>query len=159
MKRFAFSLSRVLDLRRQQASVEQARLQSLLRTLNQLTVTKQALMQQLEEARINLRQAPATGHELRAFVEYERHIHARCTRTDQDSQLIQRQIREQQAKTIEADRQVKLLENLKQRKLAEWTRECDKELEELAADSHLARMLAERRDAERNTAYLDFESE
>ena len=81
------------------------------------------------------------------FVEFERHIHARCARTDQDSQIVQRQVREQQTKTMNADRQVKLLENLRKQKFTEWTRQCDKELEELAADSYLSRMMSERRGA------------
>ncbi len=148
MKRFEFSLGRVLDLRKQQASVEHARLQALLATLNQLSATKRSLTQQLEDARVSLRQSPSTGEDLRVFVEFDRHIHIRCTRTDQDSQAVQRQVREQQAKTRDADRQVKLLENLKEQKFTEWTRLCDKEMEELASDSHLARMLSERRRAQ-----------
>lgn len=147
MKRFDFSLGRVLDLRKQQASVEQARLQALLRTLQQLSATKHSLTQQLEDARTSLRQSPATGEDLRVFVEFERHINAKCARTDQDSQVVQRQVREQQAKTMHADRQVKLLENLRKQKFTEWTRQCDKELEELAADSYLSRMMSERRGA------------
>lgn len=148
MKRFEFSLGRVLDLRRQQASVEQARLQALLKTLDQLSATKHALLQQLDDARTSLRQSAPTGDDLRLFVQFERHIHVQCTRTDQDSRAVQRQVREQQIKVIDADRQVKLLEKLKTRRFAEWTHACDKELEELAADSHLARMFAERRRVE-----------
>lgn len=148
MKRFEFSLGRVLDLRRQQASVELARLHALLSTLNQLSAIRLSLTQELEEARSSLRQLPATGEDLRVFVEFERHTHTRCARIDQDSQIVQRQAREQQAKTRDADRQVKLLENLRDKKLTEWTRLCDKELEELASDSHLARMFSDRRRAQ-----------
>lgn len=147
MKRFEFSLRRVLDLRRQQASVEQARLQALLRTVNQLHALKAALTKQLAESRTSLQTSPTTGEDLRLFVEFDRHIHARCARIDRDVQLVGRQVQEQQIKTRNADRQVKLLEKLKDKKLSEWTYLHDKELEELASDSYQARMFAERRRA------------
>lgn len=145
MKRFEFSLGRVLDLRRQQASVEQARLQALLGTVNQLIALKRSLITQLDGERTSLKESASTGEDLRVFVEYDRHIRARCNRIDRDVQLVQRQVQEQQIKTRNADRQVKLLENLKDKKLTEWTRLHDKELEELAADSYMARMSAEQR--------------
>ena len=147
MKRFEFSLGRVLDLRRQQASVEQARLQALLRTFQQLHALKAALNKQLADSRNSLQTSPTTGEDLRLFVEFDRHIHARCARIDRDIQLVHRQVQEQRIKTQNADRQVKLLEKLKGKKLAEWTHLHDKELEELASDSYLARLFAERRRA------------
>ncbi len=145
MKRFEFSLRRVLDVRKQQSDVEHARLQALLQTASRLLAAKLLLKQQLDDARTSLRQVPASGEDLRIFAEYERHIHHRCAGLDRDSQLVHQQVRDQQAKVRDADRQVKLLQNLKAQKLAEWTVQHDKELEELASDSHLSRMLADRR--------------
>lgn len=147
MKRFDFPLSRVLDLRQQQAGLERARLEGLFKTLNQILAARAALKQELEDARAALRQSPASGNDLQLFSGFERHIHSRCATLDHDTQLLHRQVREQQEKTREADRQVKLLENLRAQRFKEWTYQCDKELEELASDSHRSRMLSERRRA------------
>ena len=46
---------------------------------------------------------------------------------------------EQQKLMLEARRRCRLLERLKDRRLAEWTAERDKELDEIAAESYLAR--------------------
>ena len=40
---------------------------------------------------------------------------------------------------LEARRRCSLLERLKERRLAEWTHERDRELDEIAAESYLAR--------------------
>ena len=40
---------------------------------------------------------------------------------------------------LEARRRCRLLERLKERRLAEWTAERDQELEEMAAETYLAR--------------------
>jgi flagellar export protein FliJ len=145
MKRFEFSLHRVLDLRKQQAEMERARLQALLSTLERLRAARQALTQELQDARTSLTRSPATGNDYGVFADFEQHIHRRCAIFERDSQLVQKQVRDQQVKVREADQQVKLLENLKAKRLEEWNHQLDKELEELASDSYLARMSADRR--------------
>jgi hypothetical protein len=50
-----------------------------------------------------------------------------------------KKVEEQQKAMLEARRRCRLLERLKERRLVEWTAERDKELEEIAADSYLAR--------------------
>jgi flagellar export protein FliJ len=145
MKRFEFSLRRVLDLRKQQAEMERARLQALLATLERLRAAKQSLNQELQDARTSLTRSLASGNDYRVFADFEQHIHRRCAIHDRDSLLVQQQVRDQQAKVRDADQQVKLLENLKAKKLEQWNHQLDKELEELASDSYLARMSADRR--------------
>jgi flagellar export protein FliJ len=145
MKRFEFSLHRVLDLRKQQAEMERARLQALLTTVERLRKAKQSLTQELQDARTSLTRSLASGSDYGVFADFEQHIHRRCAILERDSQLVQQQVRDQQVKVREADQQVKLLENLKGKRLEQWNHQFDKELEELASDSYLARMSADRR--------------
>ncbi|HEY1215268.1 MAG TPA: hypothetical protein VGE93_16685 [Bryobacteraceae bacterium] len=145
MKRFEFSLRRVLDFRKQQAEMERARLQALMATLERLRAAKQSLNQELQDARASLTRSLASGNDYRVFADFEQHIHRRCAVHDRDSQLVQQQVRDQQVKVRDADQQVKLLEDLKAKKLEQWNHQFDKELEELASDSYLARMSADRR--------------
>jgi len=44
----------------------------------------------------------------------------------------------QQASMLEARPRLRLLERLKERRLAEWTAACDREMEEVASESYLA---------------------
>jgi flagellar export protein FliJ len=145
MKRFEFSLRRVLDIRKQQADMERARLQALLGTVGRLRVAKQSLEQELHDARTGLTRSFATGNDYRIFADFEQHTHRRCAAIERDIQRVQQQVRDQQVKVMDADQQVKLLEKLKAKKLQEWNHQVDKELEELAADSFLARLSADRR--------------
>src|SRR5690242_2071404 len=104
MKRFEFSLRRVLDLRKQQAEMERARLQALMATLERLRAAKQSLKQELQDARASLTRSLASGNDdYRVFADFEQHIHRRCAVHDRDSQLVQQQVRDQQVKVRDAD--------------------------------------------------------
>lgn len=146
MKRFEFRLHRVLDLRRQQASVERTRLDNLVAAAERLQAEMRGLAQQLEEARLHVRHAPSSaGEDYLALAHFERHIDLRTASLEARRNEVLHQIEIQRAAVIEADRKVKLLEKMESRYRAEWESAHDKELDTLAAESHLARLLADRR--------------
>jgi flagellar export protein FliJ len=146
MKQFEFRLSRVLDFRREQAELERSRLQRLLAQIRRIDDEKKFLLIQAADARRQVTQSAfVSGEELSALSGFERHIRNRTALLDQTLQETQLQVRRQQAIVIEAERKVTLLLKLRQRKLATWTREEQKELELLAAESYLSRLAAGRR--------------
>jgi hypothetical protein len=57
---------------------------------------------------------------------------------------VNNRISKQRSVVLEADRKVKLLDRLKDRKFQEWRAASDREIDELAADSHMAKLAAAR---------------
>jgi flagellar export protein FliJ len=146
MKRFEFRLRRVLDLRRQHAEAERAQLQNLLGASHRLSDDIRGLATQLNEARAHVRHAPsAGGDDYIALAHFESHIQRRTAALETRRQQVLQQIVKQRANVLEADRKLKLLQKLEARHHGEWVATRDKELEALAADSHMARLASNRR--------------
>jgi flagellar export protein FliJ len=146
VKKFEFQLHRVLDLRRQQEELERASLLALTNTLNGYELQRTALAEQLAGERTHVRQsAAADGGDYLALAEFERHVKRRSEFIAAQKIKITKEIAVQRTKVIEAQRRVKLLENLREKRLTEWNSENDREIEALGADSHLSRLLAGRR--------------
>jgi flagellar export protein FliJ len=153
MKKFEFRLQRVLELRSQQVDIERARLQSLLNGRARLTRDRNHLVQQQVRAAADVRNATAiSGSDLCALASYDRHLQKRKAILDKQLAQLEQQIAIQTVAVREAEKKVKLLEKLKQRKLGDWTAERDKELEIAAAESYLARFLGDRRTSSRADA-------
>lgn len=147
MKRFEFRLGRVLDFRREQAELERSRLENLLAQVQRIDHEKESLQSEAADARFQVTgSVSVAGEELFALSGFERHIRNRTALLDQMRQETQLQVRRQHAIVVEAERKVKLLLRLRQRKLTIWTRDEQKELEILAAESYLSRLAAARRD-------------
>jgi flagellar export protein FliJ len=146
MKRFEFRLRRVLDLRRQHAEAERAHLQNLIAASDRLSHDIRALAMQLDDARAHVRHAPSSaGEDYLALSHFEGHIQRRTTALETRRQQVQQQIVKQRAYLVEAERKLKLLEKLEARHHAEWVTAHDRELDALAAESHLTRLLSHRR--------------
>lgn len=146
MKRFEFRLHRVLDLRRQQAEAERARLESLVAAAARLSEEIRSLGTQLDQARAHVRHAPSSaGEDFLALAHFESHIHRRTDALEKRSQQLAQEVAAQRARVVEANRKLKLLEKLESRRRSEWQAECNKELESAAAEAHLARLIADRR--------------
>lgn len=148
MKKFEFRLRRVLDLRRQQAEVERARMQQLSALLNRIETEKINATGRMDAARAHVKHGPSSaGEDLIALSHYETHIINYRLKLDARKAEIAKQLADQRLKVSEAERKVKLLENLEARSLTEWTAANNKELEELAADAFTARLLSDRRES------------
>ena len=146
MKRFEFRLHRVLDLRRQQAEAERAHLENLQTALELIAQEIRSLAKQLDQARAHVRHAPSSaGDDFVALSHFESHIQRRTASLDQRRAQLTQQIAGQRARVLEAERKLKLLERLEARHRSEWVAAHDKELEAAAAESHLGRLLANRR--------------
>ncbi len=139
MSGFAFRLDRVLSLRQTQLAIEESEHARLLRELSRLETAlrdldsrESAETKTLQVSRL-LRGADLAGIAgARKWVIDERkrlqNSLAECRRT---TEL-------RKASVIEAQRRVRLLQRLKERRLETWTHEQNRALEELAADSAVA---------------------
>ncbi len=139
MKSFAFSLERVLEWRGTQMRMEEARLQQLQQAVTQLDQRRR----HIEEERVSgqravCRAAESSGAELGALAGYQIHSRMQLAKLAANRVECVQAVDAQRQRFTEARRQLKLLENLKQRRKAEWKDQFDKELEELASEAFLA---------------------
>jgi hypothetical protein len=140
MKRFDFPLERVRRWRREQASLEELKLQQLRAEMAGL----QAAQRQIETDRAQSEQQVLT----QAYVDplllvsldsYRQHTAGQVRQLESRGQQCEAKIQEQLNRVIEARRKFELLERLRQAALDEWQAAVDKEQEDLAAELFLAK--------------------
>jgi flagellar export protein FliJ len=149
MKKFEFSLARVLEVRRKQADIANSRLQTLQSGLVELANEKNDLTGTLTDARESVRQSHSSATDRWALSNFERVVVSKKAQIEAKRLRLQAAVEEQRRATIKADQGVKLLENLEGKHRSEWSQSAAKELESLAADSHLALLLSQRRHLKR----------
>jgi hypothetical protein len=145
MKSFRFRLERALDWRRMQFELEEAAYKRELASLNELERAGATLSSEaaLVEARIREAQ-DVSGEDLIAFGSYRLGLTARKEDLEKKREEASRRSAERQRSMVAARRRCRLLEKLKEKRLEEWTQGERRELEELAADSYLARYCRDR---------------
>jgi len=140
MQQFQFRLDRVLDWRRKQCEMEESRLAACL-ALVQAMERKIELLR-AERASIDAELIKRTAIPAADFQNLGRY---RLRAGQQEAELMeQRRQRlqsaaEQRARVQQAQQRVKLLEKLRDRRLAEYTTAASRELEEAAAEAFLVR--------------------
>ena len=140
MKRFQFPLDRVRRWRAGQAALEELKLEQLRGNLEALREEKRNMARERSESeREVLGQASMAATELQSLDAYR--LHARDKIREFENQELQAaaQIEEQRQRVIQAQRNVELLERLKQKALDAWRVESDREQENFAAELYLAR--------------------
>lgn len=143
MKAFEFRLERIAEYRRQEAEVAQSRLQTLLADRARLDAQTLALETRSNEAKISVfAQAGVTGEELSGLSRFQDHVARASKQLDLKKLELNASIEKARAVLLETERRVKLLDRLRERKLHEWQTASNRELEAIAADSHLARLAA-----------------
>ncbi len=140
MKRFEFRLERVRRWRFEQAEIEEMRLKRLATELSQLD-REEALLDAERAAterdllaKTTLRSADFEA--LDSFRIWVKQCKANLARRRQECQ---ERIARQRLQLVEARRNYRLLERLKERSLASWKAGLDRETENLAGELHLAR--------------------
>ena len=138
MATFRFRLDRVLDWRRKSFELALARQESLRLECRRI---EEALL--ACRSRMALRVEPVTtGLELAAFQRYLSRLQSESSRLEDRYKITMGLLHAQTERVIEANRAVKMLECLRDKRLVEWNAELDKELELLAADVASNRWLA-----------------
>lgn len=151
MKAFEFTLQRMLEFRRQQAESERSSLQRLFAQLKAFEDEQTALGSEIEEARTGVAGLTCVeGQHLAALASFQCHVGRKSKEIDRLKAELAPHIERQRLAVVDSDRNVKLLERLREQKHREWTAGRDKEIDELAADSYLARFGALRRSSARH---------
>lgn len=140
MKKFQFSLGRVLDWREMLAQVEESKLERLYAELRAIESNEAAL--QAERARSEKAVAEAAsqqGFELAALDAFRRFAVAEHTRLEQRRADCAKRIAEQIQAVARKRRDVRLLEHLRQKRLKSWERDAAREIETQAGEIYLAK--------------------
>jgi len=140
VKRFVFRLESVLRWRRSLFGQEHNRLRALVAERDAILLRLKELEELRQRAEQALLEAPAvTGSELAALEAYRRRLNLERARKQQELADCEPRIEAQRQRVLEAQRRVRLLERLRERRFSEWEAELNRELEALAAESYLAR--------------------
>ena len=140
MKSFHFPLQKALDLRTKQLEMEELRYKQRISELAELdrkrgeveAATARAEAQVREWSTVASSDLMALGNFRLRAKKLEEQIRVRRV------ELV-KEVEAQQQVMLAARRRCRLLEKLKERRMTEWTAERDHELEEIAAESYLAR--------------------
>jgi len=140
MKAFRFPLDRALHLRRLQLELEQAKLQQLARDRDQLDLRATAIRSDAARTRAaSTSQPQISSIELAALPGYQTGVRNRLSKLDGQKRDILKRIEDQRRVTLEAERKVKLLEQLREKRYADWSALMNREQEAFAAEAYLAR--------------------
>jgi len=136
---FRFRLEKVLDWRRARLELEEMNYRRHAAILAEVDRQDAEVQSAAQTAEQRVREwTPVAGFELDALDAFR--LHAQRKRKDLAANRAEalRRLAAQQAVMLEARRNLRLLERLKERRLAEWRAALDKETEETAAESYLA---------------------
>ena len=136
---FRFPLQKVLDWRRTELEIEEIKFKRQTAALADLDRARAELEAAGVKAEVQVRDwSPLSGRDLAALGSFRLFIKMK----EKDIALrrveCQEKLDAQQRAMLEARRRCRLLERLKERRLSEWNLAQNRELEQLAAESHLA---------------------
>lgn len=141
MKRFVFRLESVLRWRRSRFELEQNRLRELTAEHDRIRLRLRALEEEQHRQESELLSSGVlSGAELAALEAWRLRQRAERERCRRALRELERGLAQQRERMLEARRQLRLLETLKERRYAEWEAEATRETEALAAECHLARL-------------------
>ena len=140
MKSFQFPLEKALELRRTQLELEEANHKRQIAAVAAIDRRKAEIEASGVQAEIEVRQwSPIQSGDLAALGHYRLKVKSEESALARHRLDAVQKLAAQQKVMMEARRRYRLLERLRERRLAEWTAERDKELDEIAAESYLAR--------------------
>jgi flagellar export protein FliJ len=145
VKRFSFSLDRVLDLRRHELEVAEARLQTIQSKREQARQGAASLEKQfLAFSDESLRVQVTSGSALQAAEGYLEGLRLGRRAQLQQEQKWEAERQSEVARVLEARRKVKLLEKLRERGERQQMAAADRQMESEAAELFLAKWVRER---------------
>jgi hypothetical protein len=137
MKRFEFRLDRVAAWREEQLELEESRLHLLQGELQHLEARRAALdSEEAASAHALVRAASLTAEDLHREDRFRRYAARERELIALKKTATERSINEQRARVLEARKKLELLKRLRAKRLAAWTADLDRELEQQAADAH-----------------------
>jgi flagellar export protein FliJ len=140
MKQFSFRLDRVLEWRRTQVRIEEAKLEQLNGELRAIAAQQTAIREETEQTRVDLACSSAvTGVELAALEHYRQAASQKFVRLQQSRAQCNQKIAGQMQQVTERRREARLLEKLRERRVAEWSTALARDIEQQAEESFLSR--------------------
>jgi hypothetical protein len=139
MRRFQFRLDSVLGWRTVELEIEEGRLEQLFAERRNWDAQALAVEDGRRDAARVLTAETLDGQQLAAFSFHRRHLEREAGRIAGRRADCEKRIALQQRKVAEAERKIRLLERLKERRLAEWTIEFNRELEAQASETFLSK--------------------
>lgn len=140
MKKFDFPLERVLAWRRTQVRVEQTKLEPILKELRMLEDRATAVQRERGESeRAVIQSRSSMGLELGALEYFRTASTAKSAKLGKDVSERRERIRAQREVIALKERDVRLLEKLREDRFNEWRREQEREVDQQAEESFLGR--------------------
>jgi hypothetical protein len=140
MRKFSFPLDRVMDWRRTQARVQEAKLEQLHAEAGGIDARRAAVSQQRSESEQAVASVQAiTGAELAALDAFRRFAAAENVRLERQRLECQQRVDAQIQLVAGKRRDVRLLERLRTRRLQAWKTGLDREIEIEAHEAHLVK--------------------
>lgn len=145
MKPFRFALQRILEFRAARVEEEERKLTVLREQLGALDRE----IRRIEESRQEASRSTATadglsGEDLRALTRFCLRMDRERAALDQKKSACAQRLEQLRRSCLEARREHRLLETLRERQLAEWTRESGREVDRVAGELFLARWQADK---------------
>ncbi len=135
MQRFRFRLARVLEYQRTRLGMEEHALERLTAERRELEAERErAAGARLHSARALARETDIGGLDLQCLDAYARRMERRQQTIQGSIKDCERREELQRAVLTEARRRVRLLEKLRDRRLADWNAAFNRELQELASE-------------------------
>jgi flagellar export protein FliJ len=139
MKAFRFPLQRVLEWRALQMRAQEEKLATLQVKLGEVLHRENALVMTELNAEMNvLRQPAVKGSEFRALASFQVRLRSERLTLQKSRRLLEGQIDEQRKLLIKARKECKTVENLKEKRMQQWSYLHDRELENTAAESYIS---------------------
>jgi hypothetical protein len=140
MKSFQFPLDKALKWRRIELELEEARYKQQSAELADIDRRRAEVEASRIRAEIQVREwNPVAATELTALGAFRLRVKSEEADLARRRAVCAAKLADQQKQMLEARRRCRLLERLKERRLAEWKSACDREIEEIAAESYIAR--------------------
>jgi flagellar export protein FliJ len=139
MTRFQFRLQKVMEWREKQLDMEEAIFKRHAAEVTSLERARDNLAAAATQAELQLHTLQVLdGSDLSALAGFQRHVQTQRVALALQHSAAQQSMAKQQEAMLEARRRCRLLERLKQRRLGEWEKARDRELDEVASESYLA---------------------
>ena len=139
MKKYRFPLERVLGLRRAEADLARARLEKQMVEVRRHDDMRREIARQAAESAAAARVDRVTGMELAGAENFRQYANRADSLVAAEQGKTAAEAQRMQQALIEAERKVKALETLDERRLSVWRREFSIELERFASEAFLAR--------------------
>jgi hypothetical protein len=141
MKNFHFPLNQAMNWRRSRVQIEEAKLENLYVELRSLEASATRIREDQAQSERRVFAAPSVmGAELAVLDDSKRWVKAECARLDEASAGCQKRIAAQMETVLQKRRDLRLLERLHERKLAEWKKDLAREIDQQAEELNLGKL-------------------